>query len=265
MSVLQSIKDVVKNTIGEVNILYLRKLIPSKTEKAEFERRKEFYGSFIDKGDLCFDVGANFGNRVSPFLAVGAKVVAIEPQDFCAAYLKKKFGNKIILIKKGLGEKVEALPIYQSNAHTVSSFNKEWVDVVKEGRFKDVPGIEWTKGDDIQMTTLDRLIEEYGTPAFIKIDVEGFEVQVVSGLNQPIKMISLEYNVPDMTAILLECMDKLGKIYQKQCECNYSVGEKSVWRLDHWLSYEEMMEHISSPEFVATSFGDIYIRMKDAN
>ena len=42
------------------------------------QKMKSFYSHFIGKGDLCFDVGANLGNRAEVFLALGATVVAIE-------------------------------------------------------------------------------------------------------------------------------------------------------------------------------------------
>lgn len=257
-------KALIKKLIGEVNILYLRKLIPTKVEKEEYARRKIFYGSFLEKGDLVFDVGANFGNRVSPLLAVGARVVAVEPQDFCAKYLQKKFGSSIELVREGLSEKEEVREFFVSNAHTVSSFNQEWIDKMKEGRFKD-SGAEWKKAGEIRMTTLDNLITKYGEPAFIKIDVEGFELEVLKGLSRPVKMLSIEYAVPDHLELVNNCMDRIREIYGENIECNYSTGESARWKLDGWLGYDEMREHIASEKFIKTSFGDIYVRQKKSN
>ena len=49
------------------------------------DRKKtlQFYSPFIQRGDLCFDVGANEGFKTKSFLMLGAKVVAIEPQGVC--------------------------------------------------------------------------------------------------------------------------------------------------------------------------------------
>lgn len=56
--------------------------------------RDRFYANFIRKDDLCFDVGANLGNRVASLLAAGARVVAIEPNSdanwSCAIALGKR-------------------------------------------------------------------------------------------------------------------------------------------------------------------------------
>lgn len=43
-------------------------------------RLRRFYGQFVRPGDLCFDVGAHAGNRVRAWRALGARVLAIEPQ-----------------------------------------------------------------------------------------------------------------------------------------------------------------------------------------
>jgi 16S rRNA A1518/A1519 N6-dimethyltransferase RsmA/KsgA/DIM1 with predicted DNA glycosylase/AP lyase activity len=86
-----------------------KKFLPSKKEKQEstkiFEKRVNMYKQFLSPdNNLCFDVGANRGNRIEPLLYLNAKIVAIEPQKKCYNYLKRKFKKKIILVTKGLGE-----------------------------------------------------------------------------------------------------------------------------------------------------------------
>ena len=44
------------------------------------EKRFNFYSGFINKGNICFDIGANYGNRTEVFLKLGSEVIAVEPQ-----------------------------------------------------------------------------------------------------------------------------------------------------------------------------------------
>ncbi len=217
--------------------------------------RKEFYSQFIKSGDIVFDVGANKGNRTVIFLELGAKVVAVEPQKECYEHLTKRFGNTIDLVKLGLGEKESKATMYVSGSTLISSFSKDHVDMMQEDRFK---GADWGKTIEIEMTTMDVLIEKYGHPAFCKIDVEGYEYDVLKGLSQPLKALSLEYIVPENTQVLVDCLTHLAKL--GAIECNFSYGESMKFNLPQWKTGEEMITYIQTPAFTRTSYGDVYIR-----
>src|SRR5436305_9188370 len=150
-----------------------RKLYLNKKEKKEEEinevKRKEFYSEFIQADDLCFDVGANIGNRTKTFLELKARVIAIEPQEECNTILNQKFGNKVIIEKVGLGKTNENLEMYIANESTISTLSKEFIDKTKDNKFKNN---SWNKKVIIPITTLDDLIVKHGSPDFCKIDVE---------------------------------------------------------------------------------------------
>jgi len=217
--------------------------------------RKEFYNQFIKSGDIVFDIGANKGNRTVIFLELGAKVVAIEPQKECYEHLTKRFGNTIDLIKLGLGEKESKETMYVSGSTLISSFSKDHVDMMKEDRFK---GADWGETIEIEMTTMDVLIEKYGIPAFCKIDVEGYEYDVLKGLSKPLKALSLEYIVPENTQVLVDCLQHLSNL--GNIECNFSYGESMKYNLPQWKSGADMISYIQTQEFTDTSYGDVYIR-----
>ncbi|MEI6554419.1 MAG: FkbM family methyltransferase [Paludibacter sp.] len=261
----KEVKDVLGVYLSYHLINFRAKWFPSKSQKEilkieeeENAKRQLFYGSFLSKDDLCFDVGANHGNRITPLLNLGVKVVAVEPQESCYKYLEVKFGKKIQIVKKGLGEKECLKDFHISDVSTISSFSDEWIESVKENRFKNH---NWNKTVKVEMTTLDKLIELYGTPSFIKIDVEGYELDVLNGLSEPIKMISFEYTVPEHTEKVLKCIDRIDK-NGDNLECNYSVGESMDFELKSWISVKEMKEHIAKKDFIDTDFGDVYLRIK---
>ena len=218
-------------------------------------KRLEMYGSFIKKGDLVFDVGANEGNRTDIFLELGAKVVAVEPQAECIAKLEAKFGSKIELVKKGLDEQEGKKLLYKSDSSLISSFNKDYIDAVKDDRFK---GANWTPAGELEMTTLDALIAKYGVPDFCKIDVEGFEQQVLKGLSQPLKALSFEFVVPENLKNAMQCLELLMK--QGNIECNFSYGESMDLALSTWKTGTEMLAYVQTKEFEGFSYGDVYVK-----
>jgi FkbM family methyltransferase len=229
-----------------------------RNEIKETAKRKLFYSFFIKEKDLCFDVGANLGNRVGPLLDIGAKVVAVEPQEYCNKYLQYKFGKRIQIVTKGLGEAEGIKDFHISKYDALSSFSDDWINSVKNGRFK---GNNWDKVIKVEMTTLDKLIAEFGLPAFVKIDVEGYELHVLKGLSGPVKMISFEFTVPEQTTNAIDCINQIEKT-DANIECNFSIGESMVFAMDNWITAIEMKELIVSDDFTSIGFGDIYVRNK---
>jgi FkbM family methyltransferase len=227
-------------------------------EKEELVRsRIEFYSTFLRPGDLVFDIGSNIGNRIRPFIKMGLKVVAVEPQPYCVAILRKVFNDQVAIEQKGVGEKEEIRTMYISqDNHVLSSFSKEWIDKMKVKRFA---GIKWENAEKVQITTLDKLIAQYGVPVFIKIDVEGFEQEVLKGLSRSVKMISFEFALPENTNGLLQCLDRIGQV-NPAYQCNYAVGESMSFFRDEWMSVDDMRKFVVTNEFQQTSFGDIYVR-----
>jgi FkbM family methyltransferase len=219
------------------------------------EAMKEFYSQFLKEGDLCFDVGANIGNRVKVFLKLGAKVVAVEPQAECAHVLKKWHGQSSLLtvIPKALGEKAGFVELFQSNFHMVSSCSSNFMETTKaSGRFAQH---RWTRSGQVEVTTLDQLIQERGLPKFVKIDVEGFEVEVLKGLSQPIPYVSFEYT-PELMGNAHECLKRLSLLGKYQF--NYSNGESMKLVHPEWINEEELRRYLESLGNSLDVWGDVY-------
>lgn len=232
-------------------------LFPGDENKIEF-RRKRFYSNFLKAGDIYFDVGANEGNRILPILNMGIKIIAIEPQAELINNLKEKFGNHITIVPKGLGATEDKKIMHISVDHVFSSFSKKWISSTKEsGRLAK---IEWNEKREIEMTTLDNLIDQYGVPNFVKIDVEGYELDVLKGLSKPIDLLSFEYVFPEQKWNAIKCLEQINKSTNGQVLCNYSVGESLIWGLKEWCNPNEMISYIENGKFISFGFGDIYVK-----
>ena len=226
-------------------------------ETAQKEKSINFYKEFIKEGDICFDVGANMGSRIEVFLNLKAKVIAVEPQKGCIKYLRGKYKDRIIAINKAVGAAEENMVMYISKySSTLSSLSKDWIDAVKADRYKDV---SWNKKEMVEVTTINTLILKYGIPSFIKIDVEGYELEVLKGLNYPVKMLSFEYTLPEQLQKTIDCLQILMNI-DEAYECNYSLSEDMKYQNNEFINIGEMINFIQTNKIINSSVGDIYVR-----
>lgn len=137
---------------------------------------------------------------------------------------------------------------------TLSTLSDEWIRTTREhGRFAKH---YWDSEVSVQVTTMDKLVEKYGTPLFAKIDVEGYEYEVIKGLNKPIKYISLEFAYEYLESIFLslEHLAGLGQI-----QVNYAKGKAPQFASKTWLSVEEPKEEMMLLEKKLSSWGDVYV------
>ncbi len=215
---------------------------------------RKFYKQFIGKGKLFFDIGANHGVRTAVFRDLGLKVIAVEPQSACVEKLKKKFNldGNVIIVNKGVGE-AEGTKNIQicSSSDTISTFSDEW----KNGRFKE---FSFDRQEKVQITTLDELIGEYGLPDFIKIDVEGYEMQVISGLTQKVPCLNFEFSSEFIgnTIISLDRLTGLG-----YASFNFVEGEDLNFKFNNWQTKPELVDYLQiaiskNPDL----WGDIYVK-----
>ena len=222
---------------------------------ADDERRGKFYSNFINKKNLCFDIGANFGNRVKVFLRIGAKVIAIEPLSECVKVLNTVYGTRpdLTLVDKAMGPVEGQSEIFVPDITVIASMSRGWIEAVKKsGRFA---GSNWLEIRKVEVTTIDKLIETYGIPDFVKIDVEGFEFEVIKGLTQPVGMLSLEYTAEYIESIL-SSIDHLTSI--GDFEFNYCEGETMSFVLEKWVGAETLKDIMKKQGKLAA--GDVYAR-----
>jgi FkbM family methyltransferase len=219
------------------------------------ENRAGFYRQFISPGDLVFDVGANMGNRAKVFWKLGAQVVAFEPQVGCYDYLRLVFTGKksVRLVNRALGKTEGETEMFIADASIISSLSTRWIEAVRRsGRFSEN---NWDKKQRVEITTLDKAIQEFGTPSFIKVDVEGYEFEVLSGLSNPVDCVSIEFTPEDIQNTL-NCIDHMSSL--SSVDARLSLGESLKWETPSWLNADKIKQELAVAD--PTMFGDVYIR-----
>ncbi len=220
-------------------------------------RMLRLYGEFLGRGQLGFDIGAHVGNRVRAWRNLGARVVAVEPQPDFVKLLHTLFGRDraVTILPTAVGERAGRARLAVSSATpTVSSLSPDWIEaVVQDERFAR---IRWDRSVDVPVTTLDELITRFGEPAFCKIDVEGFEVEVLRGLSRPLRALSFEYLPPahDQALAALDLVSRLGRY-----EYNYSPIETMRYASEAWLDAAGLRAVLDRFRPLGRS-GDVYAR-----
>ena len=94
-------------------------------------------------------------------------------------------------------------------------------------------------------------------PAFCKIDVEGYELEVLQGVSQPLPALSFEY-VAAAKPMALACLERLEALGTYRF--NWSAGESHQWETAVWLTAADMKASLAQIE---SGSGDIYARLQE--
>ena len=224
-------------------------------DRAHGAAMDRLYGNFVQRGDLVFDVGAHVGDRIASFRRLGARVVAIEPQPTLVRVLKLLHGRApditIEATAVGRAEGTTELMINRDNP-TVSTASRDFVGAAR-GAF-GWEAQRWTKTITVPITTLDVLIARHGTPAFIKIDVEGFEAEALAGLARPVNALSFEFTTiqRDVALACVERCKTLGYL-----RFNAALGESHSLLHSDWVDDAAIARWLRQLPHEANS-GDVY-------
>lgn len=234
-----------------------QKLMKSKRFNKPSWNTLTFYRQFVKEGDLVFDIGANIGDRTEVFEILGARVIAVEPQKKCLQQLEARFykSSQVTIVGKAIdvSEGARIMKICSTDP-TISTMSDEWVLTSRfSGNYK------WDKSQKVETIRFDNLIDEYGMPAFVKIDVEGYEFNVISSLTKAVSALSFEFTQEQFVNSLkcFELMNQLGDYLY-----NVSFGESLSFENREWQKDVDLIKFLNE-QFVTNNllWGDIYSKL----
>lgn len=248
--------DIVKTCARKLGMyrtaLWVNRHLINRDALRDFQDELAFYAQFLAPGTLCFDIGANYGAKTEVFLHLGARVIAFEPQHDCMDELQARIGPhpRLVSVNAAVGASAGRSTFYINEQRAASSLVKEW-----QG---EVVGTM-----DVRVTTLDDAIAEYGLPQYCKIDVEGYELEVLKGLTQPIPVLSFEYHARhggiEQALACLDYLSGLGELL-----INITPVEKPMLAGVKWWMKSDFAEffRLAVPQMREYDYGDIFVKFQ---
>ena len=179
---------------------------------------------------LYFDIGANIGRWAIDNLHHNHihnnhnnKIIALEPIPKTFQMLRSNtaiYPQVVCLNYAVCNNNGEEITFYDAlDIHTLSTLNLEWITDSKS-RFHNTPYKKIT----CPTITIDTLIQSYGVPDLIKIDVEGGEYECITSLTKKANTLCFEW-ASELDDVSFKCLDYLFSLgYSKfylQFEDNY--------------------------------------------
>lgn len=202
----------------------------------------------FERGNLIFDIGANAGAKTDVFLRLGARVVAVDPDATCSRMIEERFlkfrlhPRPVTIVTSAVSNAIgTGEMLIDGPGSAVNTMSPKWAESLKRNKTTFAGGhcgLEFRQTKFVETTTIDELIAQHGVPFFVKIDVEGHELNTLRGLHRPVPYLSFEVNLSDFRREGVECVHALAELAPSG-RFNYTADCADVLELQEWLSADD--------------------------
>lgn len=199
---------------------------------------RDFFSRLFAKYKIrrVFDVGSNVGDKARVFAEYAHWLVCVEPDPDLAAILRRRFkkNSSVYIETVAVGGETGESSLFRKAYSGFNTLSPKWSDATTHLGVGDVDTIS------VRVLTLNDLIAKHGSPDFIKIDVEGYELPAFRGLTAAIPVVSFEANLPAFMEETREIVDSLALRHPETC-FNMRVGDEASFRLRGAIGGIEML------------------------
>src|SRR5437879_4589316 len=125
----------------------------------------QFYRRLLNgfrTGGLIFDIGANYGSKTDVFLRLGARVVAVEPDQSNQDILKEKFLNwrlvkkPVVVVGKAVGDKNSVATMWiDAPGSAKNTLSQKWVETLRNDQDRFGTKLDFAQRREVEMVTLE--------------------------------------------------------------------------------------------------------------
>lgn len=218
---------------------------------------KRFYQQLLGSSNvpLIFDVGANVGDKSAVFAQLADRVICFEPDPRLAKDLRIRFRHQphVVIVQAAISDREGTLPMHTYDGGSAyntlnAKQHQHAIHLHQSHQIIEVPLISLTAA-----------IKEFGLPTLLKVDVEGHELEVFSGLTQLPPLLSFEANLPAFQTETLQIIRHLENLAPQLQFTTWSGAEALDTTFPH--SACSLQSMLSAPDCPA--YLEIFARRQD--
>lgn len=206
---------------------------------------------------IVFDIGSNRGEYANNILRKdsSSKVICVEPNPNIFPTLISNLPQGTIAYNKAVSNEKGSIEFFECfEDNTVSTVSKTFLEnscfststkVMSNGKmFKD--HYSYKNPIMVETITLDELIAIHGNPDLIKVDVEGYELEVLKSLSAKSGKITFEWHETFMERVIetVRHLKNIGyeefgtPMWHKSSDYNDGeIADKDYLKIDEFIQY----------------------------